>query len=232
MKGLPNFNHETGFAYGVLAENKSESVLSLGEDIRTHGVDLSYQYAIDSVRSSFDHHLADPEGYDTTTEEGAVDFIEAFLRQEQIGFQTNRHPMARALTQEHWDPDTGWDTEGLWENLLGPISEDIAQGLDESEYEYEAEDGTAYLIGWLGGAPLIWVVRSEYVTTTRPCSPCVPGAGDLDSATDELDGTLCHCPPPDDVDYSEVGFKVVWKIKPSVEGEIGLVEVFRHEPSE
>lgn len=42
-------------------------------------------------------------------------------------------------------------------------------------------EGVEYIIGWLGGAPLLWVIKSPYTTFRRLCSPCVPGAVDLDS---------------------------------------------------
>jgi hypothetical protein len=70
---------------------------------------------------------------------------------------------------------------------------------EECEYSYES-DGTKYLMGWLGGAPLIWVIESEYVTYAPVCSPCVPNAGDLDNMSEdgETGGILCYCCPPDD----------------------------------
>ncbi|MCP4113799.1 MAG: hypothetical protein GY737_00055 [Desulfobacteraceae bacterium] len=39
-------------------------------------------------------------------------------------------------------------------------------------------------IGWLGGAPLLWVLESPHTTFALACSPCVPGAGDLDNTVE------------------------------------------------
>ena len=63
---------------------------------------------------------------------------------------------------------------------------------DEDSYSLETEKmklGLAYL----GGAPLVWVFQSPHTTNVRPCSPCVPGAGDLDSP--DPDGMECYTLP-------------------------------------
>lgn len=50
-----------------------------------------------------------------------------------------------------------------------------------------------YMISWLGGAPLLWIFQSPYVRFSGRCSPCVPGAGDLDS-----EGSYaCYDVPPE-----------------------------------
>jgi len=71
---------------------------------------------------------------------------------------------------------------------------------DEEEHEYSesTEFGEVhYLQSYLGGAPLIWITESPYVAYARGCSPCVPGAGDLDNLMDADNGDLCYCCPPD-----------------------------------
>lgn len=71
---------------------------------------------------------------------------------------------------------------------------------DEEEHKHveTTEFGEVhYLQGWLGGAPLIWVTDSPFVACARGCSPCVPGAGDLDNLCDAESGNLCYCCPPD-----------------------------------
>lgn len=60
----------------------------------------------------------------------------------------------------------------------------------EGEYE-----GVKYMISWLGGAPLLWVFYSPYTGSYARCSPCVPGAGDLETP-DEF-GIQCYDVPPD-----------------------------------
>lgn len=47
----------------------------------------------------------------------------------------------------------------------------------EGEYQ-----GVKYGISWLGGAPLLWIYKSDYITDSAAmCSPCCPNAGDLDN---------------------------------------------------
>lgn len=42
-------------------------------------------------------------------------------------------------------------------------------------------EGVEYIIGWLGGAPLVWITKSPFVGKFDRCSPCVPGAVSLES---------------------------------------------------
>jgi len=74
---------------------------------------------------------------------------------------------------------------------------------EENNYSYEKdypEGKVNYLLSWLGGAILVWVIKSPWVAYCRPCSPCVPGAGDLDSAADKDSGILAYALPPSELD--------------------------------
>ena len=51
---------------------------------------------------------------------------------------------------------------------------------DEDCFSLEAE-GMKLELGWLGGAPLVWVIDSPVRADCGNCSPCCPGAGNLDS---------------------------------------------------
>jgi hypothetical protein len=66
---------------------------------------------------------------------------------------------------------------------------------DEAEYSYTDRDGNSFLLSYLGGAPLIWCLKTSVVTRARRCSPCVPGAGDLDNPS--ADGQECYGVPSD-----------------------------------
>jgi hypothetical protein len=39
----------------------------------------------------------------------------------------------------------------------------------------------------------IFIIKSPYFTYAQYCSPCVPGAGNLDSPVDEGTGAKCYC---------------------------------------
>lgn len=54
-------------------------------------------------------------------------------------------------------------------------------------------EGLIVTFSRLGGAPLIIVNESPFVTFAHPCSPCVPNAGDLDNL--DPDGVECYTVP-------------------------------------
>jgi len=64
--------------------------------------------------------------------------------------------------------------------------------ITEECFELET-DGMKLGLSWLGGAPIVWVFESPHMARFAPCSPCVPGAGDLDSP--EPDGVMAYCLP-------------------------------------
>lgn len=70
---------------------------------------------------------------------------------------------------------------------------------EESEYSYEDKAGNKFLISYLGGAPLLWIIKSTKIVHCRSlCSPCVPNGGDLDSGlTTPEDGYECYGVPDD-----------------------------------
>lgn len=65
---------------------------------------------------------------------------------------------------------------------------------DEPVYEFVI-DGVKGRTTWLGGALLVWVFESPFVTKANLCSPCVPNCGDLDSLDEN--GQECYDVPPD-----------------------------------
>ena len=77
---------------------------------------------------------------------------------------------------------------------LDDIIEQRAEHIEIDEPTIEGEyEGVQYHISWLGGAPLLWVFKSPHINPHAQCSPCVPGAGDLDSEGD----VLCYDVPDD-----------------------------------
>jgi len=118
--------------------------------------------------------------------------IEASLRGAVISALGNYTHRAEKVAE-------GIDYSALMEGLFDScLAEDWQGEEEEFEYGYETEDGPVkLLLGWLGGAPLIWVCDSPYVAECAQCSPCVPGAGDLDTPRDG--GRIAHCLPPDDM---------------------------------
>ena len=96
----------------------------------------------------------------------------------------------------------GVDCDEIVDSLLDSGLNDNIQ-FEEEDFSY-ADGEAKYLLGWLGGAPLVWVVDSPYLAYAPGCSPCVPNAGNLDdiAGADEC-GTLCYCCPPDCFDSED-----------------------------
>lgn len=85
-----------------------------------------------------------------------------------------------------------WQRESEVEYRMQSVSDNMQ--IDEPYIEGECE-GVKYGISHLGGAGLLWVYWSPHTTRARPCSPCVPNAGDLESLDPE--GYECYDVPPD-----------------------------------
>jgi hypothetical protein len=77
-------------------------------------------------------------------------------------------------------------------------------------------DDIEYQVTWLGGAPLVWVLKGPIGSVNRLCSPCVPNAGDLDSGFIGGD----QVPPPDFKGYECYVVPPNWL--PSTQAQLAL----------
>ncbi len=85
----------------------------------------------------------------------------------------------------------------LVEELLDAGLAEELNFADQAEYYHEmaTEHGPVKLrVLWLQG-PLVMVLQSPWTLRCRPCSPCVPNAGDLDAP--HAEGTTAYCVPPE-----------------------------------
>lgn len=87
------------------------------------------------------------------------------------------------------------------ENTFDALADDGVfddTSFEEEEYEYE-ENGNQYLLSYLGGAPLIWAIKTSNIVNVQSlCSPCVPNAGDLNSGlVSSGEGYECYGLPED-----------------------------------
>lgn len=87
---------------------------------------------------------------------------------------------ANGLTASEYLNDIGLDDVEI------EVSEPVIQGEHQSVH---------YRSCWLGGALMFWITESPVITHCRPCSPCVPNAGDLDSP--DADGVEAYGVPKD-----------------------------------
>ena len=97
---------------------------------------------------------------------------------------------------------------------------DNYQGNDDGQMDYSDNEYTIHVSGDNFG---IFVMKSPYYTYCRGCSPCAPGAGDLDSPIDptnlKLDAlehisakTLCLGPEWFDKEESEYARKISYRV--------------------
>lgn len=119
------------------------------------------------------------------------------------------------------------DVDSIVESLLDAGLSDNYE-CDEPEYDYADSDGNSYHLSHLGGAAIIYCCQTKYVMRCRQCSPCVPGAGDLDNYDEN--GTPCYCPDPDS--WGDEGTKFRFEQKPIRIGENDLIELIPIESDE
>ena len=105
-------------------------------------------------------------------------------------FLANGRNLSEEAALEDWraeNPDADEeDEQEFWDYLC----------IEEPEFELSVpEEGLKLGLSYLGGAPLVWVFESPYTSGCRPCSPCCPGAGDLDSKDE--DGMVAYDLPPE-----------------------------------
>lgn len=109
-----------------------------------------------------------------------------------------RDAITKTLDQYSFHPEKLADCLDYGDILDVLIDGGLCDSYECDEPEFDYEDGSLKLhLGYLGGAPLIWVLESPFVTRCKQCSPCVPGAGDLDSPDEN--GMFCYCLPKEEM---------------------------------
>lgn len=90
--------------------------------------------------------------------------------------------------------DDGEDQFDDLEDEIDRRVEELANNWYDDEPIHEGKlDGVKYRTSWLGGALNVWVFYSPCVGFFQECSPCVPGAGNLDCP--EEYGVACYNVP-------------------------------------
>lgn len=73
-----------------------------------------------------------------------------------------------------------------FEELAEGYMQDFADSYECYEPIIEGEiDGVKYRTSWLGGALHFWIFESPHVGHFQQCSPCVPGAANLDQPCED-----------------------------------------------
>jgi hypothetical protein len=195
---MPNCDPNTGVAYGVLS---GHSVPDLDEEIFTNGTDESYKEWKENLEASIQSKLEDLDLPDHLDDERR-NFAERYnaMREVLEELLRSEYCYSEKLMKnlmEHADVTNGeFDIDKVKEEMVDTVGQDLQ--IEEPVHSHTDGD-TVYQRSHLGGAALIWVFKSRYVTPCRACSPCVPGAGSLEQACDPQEAnTVAYCPPPQD----------------------------------
>jgi hypothetical protein len=166
---MPNYNRETGVAYGVIA------VASLGDWIWDEidqmdcpGEQEAYaEFMRDRAMELIDKNEIDYEDLDC--EEG-----------EEFNGLAEMTDMQVTDLVDSIDPNAG---QSFWDG--------IELGVHR---RFGTIDGVRVSVAELGGALNLWVEEGPHMGWYRPCSLCIPGAGDLDSPVHLDDEGECDGP--------------------------------------
>jgi len=194
----PNVNIESGIPYGTI---DARHVPGLFEQIQASGTNVSYlawkQGLIEELANIL-HTYHD--GKRDLAEQELAAWLGANWDQtidNEFDSRTRCKSKAKKILADYDGTEQTEDDDaaGIFEDL------ELAEHYDEDQDTYTYQEGEGknlcrYQLGYLGGAPLIWVIQSPVTTTCRRCSPCVPNAGNLDSP-DPDGGITCYDIPPD-----------------------------------
>lgn len=168
----PNMNPTTGIRYGVIAGKSLDPELLNDLMFGSQAKNLTYEYCLESAaadaRAAADEVEAEVD--DLMHENGDADL----------------HPRRRdaindLLTEAAYQRLEYDDREAFIEDKL----EDFNNAYQGEEEVFEGElDGVFYHLGWLGGAIIVFIYASPIITKGALCSPCVPGAVNMDSEGD------------------------------------------------
>ena len=174
-----NINLETGIRYGIISAHSLDQ--DLFQSLWDNGTDLSWEAAKAEIQADLEREAESIED-------------EVRIALAEIGGWTERE------YEDAWDHRVeaaynrlGFsDREDFVDTQLEKALEQLQ--IEEPNITFEM-DGVVGEIGWLGGAPLVWICVSPYTGYFEPCSPCVPGACSLTSPS--VIGILAYDVPPD-----------------------------------
>lgn len=174
----PNTNPETGIRYGIIAANNLDPEII--DTLRSVGKDILWDQAQKDLRRILEEEADDLE---EEVKIGIAELDPGLVGKED--FEESRILDAYGAKGYSCREDF-IDTEMDRRSQHIEIDEPIHEG------EYE---GVKFRTTWLGGALMVWIFQSPYLTRARLCSPCVPNCGDLDNL--DPDGEECYDVPPD-----------------------------------
>lgn len=185
-KPVPNTD-ENGVRYGVIAGNSIDSDVMMSLTV-LGGTNVTYDNAYAEAKKAAEAK------YDELAEEAEIAASEAGCATEGERERFIEKKLVELLKKEcSGEPE---DKDEFVDLMLEQFSDTYQH--DEEVYEGE-KDGVKYMVGWLGGGQILWVMSGTVGSCNSLCSPCVPNAGDLDSgfAQDYSLPYPCYVPPAD-----------------------------------
>ena len=213
---IANINPITKIPYGVIDARKCNW---LWEQIVGEGQDVTAELYEKQVRKDLTENLsyelgkyeADVGSFATDGNTQLFNFLKPILEKVPV-FQKpeNIQELATDIVQNRYDPVSNtFSISEVVDLIWDHYADDLLQQCydDASEHTFYWKDGQgmySYQVSTLGGAPLLWVLQSPYVTPCCHCSPCVPNAGNLDDTVvlGEHD-CLAYCMYPGDIEAEE-----------------------------
>jgi hypothetical protein len=181
--GLTNIDHESGIRYGVIHTHSVGS--DALRDVYDHGDNLTYKAAVDDARAQITHALT-----------GVLDNLGV------LPYVSRYAPTSADKQRQQSAVDAVVDS--VWE----AIEQDWNDQYEENEdtYRYE-QDGYVIETSSLG----VFVLKSPFYTFAAFCSPCAPGAGNLDSTAG--DGAKTYCLGRDWFDeYAPCPYQKIYRV--------------------
>ena len=115
-------------------------------------------------------HSLDPDVIDAIQRYGKDLRLEDAMNEVEAGI--------RRICEDYMAP---YDVQDIVDEARSRVEVDS----DEPVHEFEIDDIKGRTT-WLGGALLVWIFESPHTGVFQLCSPCVPGACNLDSPVDVL----------------------------------------------
>lgn len=111
------------------------------------------------------------------------DALEDIYNGENLSFQYYQEEVKKAIRSALEDYVSKHQLEGAVESAFDAVEQEVSDNYqsDEDQYRYE-KDGYVIETSSLG----LMILKSPFFTYAQFCSPCVPGAGNLDSPLYEM----------------------------------------------
>jgi len=179
---MTNIDPETGIRYGYIRADSLDPDL-VHELMYVHGTDLSLRLAVDQL-------VSDTERRADVIEEQVHDGL------IEVDYHITSDPEYERILEDRIESGykaLGYnDRDDFVRCAVERETEDLC--IEEPIIEGRYQD-TFYRTSWLGGALNFWIFKSPVAGTYQLCSPCVPGAGNLDCP--DIDGVLTYDVLPD-----------------------------------